>query len=87
MEFIPYEPDPTADPDLMVFRKVHLCGGPLDGQVRRFQILPGMLTIGKYYIGDSKHPAGFHYYQCRELSQVSSRDTWADYYPVPPEDS
>jgi hypothetical protein len=82
MDFIPFQPDPNADPDLIVFRRVHLCGGPLDGEIRRFQILPFLQRrqTGEYHI---KKNGALHCYRTRDPNQASSHDTWADYIPSP----
>ncbi len=70
---------PSFDPNSAVFRSVHLVGGPLNGQVKRFQIVSGERT-GEIIGFKDKVAAGvLHFYKNREPGLLSSRDTWADY--------
>lgn len=63
----------------MVFRKVHLVGGPLNGQVKLFQIVSGERMGEVMYFKDKAEVGVLYVYKNREPGLMSSRDTWADY--------
>jgi|GEM_PF-3943184 hypothetical protein len=66
------------------FIVVHLCGGPLDGDVRRLQVIPGQPAPVSFHFRAHASSSVFHHYRRRPAKDSRARTFVADYVPLRP---